>query len=324
MIRTAMLSPLGGLAIVLANVLFVCPAVAQGGGEGPKEPVRGPAAGGFHYSYPGGRGFVQVGPGPRFGVGPGPGVSWGYSYGPGFGAYRAYSQWALPFGSGYTGAFYGGGANPYYGYYSYASPQRFNAGRIDPGTAGVDHSPGGTGEFEQSAREAFRRGDYQEAARLVNHALIDDPQNAQLYLFASQALFAVGEYEGSAALVHQAATQLETAELGVVVQNYGQYYRGRDYIEQMNQLIEFIQQNPDSTAALFVRGFQYGFLGHRDAALKDLAKAYELESRDELVPKLIEEFGGQPPTNPAANETAPPTEFAPPETLPETLPSPSE
>jgi len=266
-------------------------------------------------SYPGGRypsygsryGYGSgsrygYGTGSRYGYGTGP--RYGYGYGRG-GAYNTI-PWYLfgGYGRGLAGgygyglgnySYYQGGSYPYYSYYGNNTPLRVYTGRIDPDSADTVAPPANAGEFEEEAILAFRAGDYREAARLANHALVESPDDGRLYLFAAQVMFAVGDYEGSAALVHQAATMVAPSELGTVVENYRQYYRGRDYIDQMDQLIAFLEQDPNSSAALFVRGFQYGFLGHRDAAVKDLTKAYELESRDQLAAELIEQFGGTAP-----------------------------
>lgn len=252
----------------------------------------------YGYTYPGGRY-------PNYGS--------RYGYG-GYGGYRSFNSfpWYLlgAYGRGYPYGGYGlggysyfqGGQYPYYGYYGYNTPQRIYTGRIDTEPSVIAPSSGE--DFEQLARDAFRTRDYSEAARFINHALVESPQNGRLYLFAAQATFALGEYEVSAALIHQAATLMEPSELGNIVENYAQYYQGRDYIDQTNRLIEFINENPTSSSALFVRGFQYGFLGYHEPAVKDLTRAYELENRDLLAARLIELFGGQAPP-PGENATAP-------------------
>ena len=63
----------------------------------------------------------------------------------------------------------------------------------------------------------------------------------------------------------------------------------------MDRLNGYIKENPDAAYARFVRGYQHGFLGHERTAIRDLTKALELESRDELAARLLEHFGGTVP-----------------------------
>ena len=80
--------------------------------------------------------------------------------------------------------------------------------------------------------------------------------------------------------------------MGHVVENYSQYYRGNGYVDQMARLNEFIKSNPDAASARFVRGYQFGFLGQTEVAIRDLNRALELESRDQLAAELVSRFGG--------------------------------
>ncbi|MCH8839523.1 MAG: tetratricopeptide repeat protein [Planctomycetes bacterium] len=149
--------------------------------------------------------------------------------------------------------------------------------------------------FQRKAESAFRAGDFERAARLANHALVEMPRHGKLLLFTAQTLFAVGDYRSAAAAIHQAASQLDSEQWGHVVENARQYYRGHAFVDQMDRLNEYIKKNPDADYAYFLRGYQHGFLGHHQTAVRDLNKAVELESRDKLAALLIERFGGTPP-----------------------------
>ncbi len=121
------------------------------------------------------------------------------------------------------------------------------------------------------------------------------PRHGKLLLFTAQTLFAVGDYRSAAAAIHQATSQLGSEQWGYVVENARQYYRGHAFVDQMDRLNEYIKKNPDAGYAYFLRGYQHGFLGHLQTAVRDLNKAVELESRDKLAARLIERFGGTPP-----------------------------
>ncbi len=147
-------------------------------------------------------------------------------------------------------------------------------------------------EFQLQAEQAFRDGDYEEAARMSNHAMVEDAGNGKLHLFAAQVLFAVGEYEMAAAAIYQAAGLLEPEERGFVVENFGQLYRGDDYVTQMDQLNQYVRENPEAAFASFLRGYHFLFLGHADAARKDFEKTLKLQPDDRLAREFLTRAGG--------------------------------
>ena len=159
--------------------------------------------------------------------------------------------------------------------------------------------------FRVRAEAAFRNSNYDEAARLSNHALVDSPQDGKLVLFFAQTLFAIGDYQGAASAIHRAASLLDPEQWGYVVENYAQYYRGNGYVDQMARLNDFIKSNLESASARFVRGYQFGFLGQTEVAIRDLNRALELENRDQLAAELVRRFGGNPVTDSAVLSAAP-------------------
>ncbi len=165
---------------------------------------------------------------------------------------------------------------------------------------------GHAGEYQMLAEQAFRERRYDDAARLVNHALIEDGNNGKLHLFASQALFALGDYRASAAAIQRGAAVLDRNEWGFVVENFKKFYRGKDYVMQMDELVKFMKENPDEAYAYFLRGYHYKYLGYDEAARKQLARAVELESRDQLAAELLVLAGGQRTAKPAINDQSPP------------------
>lgn len=161
---------------------------------------------------------------------------------------------------------------------------------------------GEAAEFQFEAEQAFQDGRYEDAARLSNHAIVEDSQNGKLHLFASQTFFALEDYVSAAAAVQQAAALLDRSEWGFVVENYQEFYRGDDYVTQMAKLDKFIKQEPNVAYAYFLRGYHFLFLGHEEAAREDLAKAVELENRDLLAAELLKMAGGEVPA-PVAEPT---------------------
>jgi tetratricopeptide (TPR) repeat protein len=151
-------------------------------------------------------------------------------------------------------------------------------------------------DFQLQAEQAFREHRFEDAARLCNHATVEDSQNGKLHLFNAQTLFALGEYRSAAAAIQHGAALLDRSEWGFVVENYKEFYRGDDYVVQMGQLVRFINENPNESYAYLLRGYHYKFLGYDEAARKQLAKAVELESRDRLAAELLAMTGGELPS----------------------------
>lgn len=151
--------------------------------------------------------------------------------------------------------------------------------------------------YRSQAEEAFRKSNYGEAVRLANHALVESPNDGKLMLLLAQGLFAVGDYQGAAGAIHRAASMLNPEDWGYVVENYGKYYQGNGFVDQMKRLESFLKANPEAGYARFLRGYQFGYLGQTDVAIRDLNRALELESRDQLAAELVTRFGGTRITN---------------------------
>ena len=239
-----------------------------------------------------------------------------YGYGGHYGHHSYYHSYPHYFGL-YLYPRYGGYYDDYDPVYTY---------RVDP-EAGVPIQPTPREEeargqttleglrYQRQAEEAFATGDYGLAVRHVNHALVEMPRNGRLHLFASQALFAVGEYRAAATAVHQGVAILERRDWGYVVENFRNYYRQNDYVGQMDRLVQYSRKNGDAAYAKFVRGYHYGFLGHDEAARRELTAALKLEPRDQLAVRLLERFGGKVPEETAGAieelPTAAPSDPAP-------------
>ena len=222
-------------------------------------------------------------------------------YGIGYG-YRSghFSLLIGPYGYGY------GGGYPYYGYYGspyyygsydgYYGGANYASDEYDDYDAAVAVVP--TNEqavpFQARAEQAFRTAQYGEAVRQSNHAVVEDGQNGLVHLFAAQALFAVNDYDAAAAASHRGLTLAERKDWGFIVNNYKKFYRNDDYVAQMNRLIEAIEKYPEAPGLRFVRGYHYVFLGHKDAALKQLTKAVELDNRNPMANELLAMVGGPP------------------------------
>ena len=149
--------------------------------------------------------------------------------------------------------------------------------------------------YFRRAVDAFRAGDYEGAIRQANHATVEMPQNGQLLQFLSQTLFALEDYQGAAGAAQQAMGMQPKDEWGSVVRDYASYYSDDTYVEQMTKLNDYLRENPKSAYARFLRGYHFGFLGHKEAAIRDLTKAIDAEPRDRAARDLLVHFGGTLP-----------------------------
>lgn len=157
-------------------------------------------------------------------------------------------------------------------------------------------------EYQSAAERAFREKRYNDAARSASHAIVEDAGNGKLYLFQSQTLFAIGDYRGAAAAIRRATNLLDASDWGYVVENGAKFYSGRDYVTQMERLVEHAKQNPASPHLHLLRGYHYLYLGYRDAAQKLLARASELDDRDDLTRRLLAMTRDELPPPPAPEE----------------------
>jgi len=221
------------------------------------------------------------------------GGPWGGFYGQNFGYY---GPWSGSYGTGW----------PYYYSSDYTTDDEVVIARAyrDPNSATAEsESPRGEPakmttreglEFQNRAEQAFRAGRYDEAVRLANHAAVEMPRNGKLFLFMSQALFAVGDYGAASAAAHQGLGLSPEKAWGSVVSDFRQYYSGDDYTAQLRRLEKFVSENKDAAFARFLLGYHYGFLGYEKEARAELEAAIELEERDQLAGHLLERFGGPP------------------------------
>ena len=260
---------------------------------------------GRHQERPGYAYFGRYGYGYR---GSGLSISLGYLGSPWYGSYYE-EPYYVPYYVPYTVSVpYVVETQPYVVETEVVEPSVEAAPAIDNGA--VIPAGGEAADYQLEAEAAFQGRGYEEAARLSNHAIVEDSQNGKLHLFASQTFFALGDYTSAAAAVQQAAALLDRSEWGFVVENYQRFYRGEDYVTQMSKLNEYLAKNPDAAYAYFLRAYHYQFLGHKEAARNDLAKAVELENRDELAKEMLKMAGGR--VHEPAPVLPPPAEILPP------------
>ena len=247
-------------------------------------------------------------------------IGWGYGWG-GYGGAFVAGAMLSPWNWGYWGY-----SNPYYSYSSgpayldYSQPivsadttnadpnatdnaaaQTVVAGQTDiPGVAVDQPSPKDAAmQLFDTARVAFRSGDYEGALKQVEQALEKLPKDSVLQEFRALVLFAQQDYKGAAAPLYAVLSAGPGWDWTTLIHLYANI---DVYTDQVRTLEEYRKVHPDSAEARFVLAYHYLTQGHGEAAAKELAKVVELNPRDALSAQILKSL-----TPPAAGDETPPT-----------------
>jgi hypothetical protein len=295
-----------------------------GGGHGSFEGGHG-GFGGGHGSFGGGHGgYGHGGLGGghgSFGGGHGGYGNYGYGHG-GYGHHGYYdhhgfglyvSPYLYGFGYGYPYSYYGYGyPSDYYGDRSYYAPNYIedDSLRNSDQAARAPEESGRT--FLDRARDAFRSGDYRNAARWAGHAAVEAPRDADLHQFIALTLFALEDYRGGASSAHAALSLGQPWNWPALRAYYG---NAADYTSQLRALEKYTRDNPSAAYARSLLAYHYLMLGHEDAARKQLAEVVRLQPGDELAGRLLEQL------TPAEEDSGAPAQEPQPVPAPPTAPN---
>jgi tetratricopeptide (TPR) repeat protein len=261
---------------------------------------------GFGYPFLGGLGF-GLGYGLGFGLlgygGYGYG-GYGYGgYGLGYGGYGGYyGDYGLGYGSLYGSSLYDWGysaySNPYVSsspltvvvqptVYDYSQPITNPSSPPQPGV--IDQV---ASTFE-SARSAFKTGDYTQALELADQAIRQTPNEAALHEFRALVLFALGRYDEAAAALYAVLAVGPGWDWPTLI---GLYADVSVYTGQLRALESYVNNNPQSASARLVLAYHYLTQGNTDAGLRQLKQVVALQPKDTLSARLIQQIETtQPP-----------------------------
>ncbi len=144
--------------------------------------------------------------------------------------------------------------------------------------------------YQSAAETAFRDRDYSTSLRAIRHALLDDPENGYLHLFASQVYFAIGDYETATDAILVATELLDPADWFYVVKNFRTFYRGNEYVEQMDQLNRYSKTDSRRSFAQSLQAYHFFGLEHSDAAYQIAQQAIDVNPNDRLARILLTQF----------------------------------
>jgi tetratricopeptide (TPR) repeat protein len=242
----------------------------------------------------------------------GGGLGWGLGMGLGWGL----SSWMfgpMLYNWGYSNYY-----NPYYGGYGgnsvvaqqpivYDYSQPINPQSPPPEETVVSQS---MTTFD-SAREAFKAGDYARALDLVEQALKTTPNDAALHEFRGLCLFALKRYDEAAAALYAVLSVGPGWDWTTLIGLYGD---PESYTQQLRTLEGYCSQNPQSASARFVLAYQYLTQGHADAAVRQLQIVTSLQPKDQLAAQLVQQLQKTDQTaagTEVAQGQAPPASTAP-------------
>jgi tetratricopeptide (TPR) repeat protein len=244
------------------------------------------------------------------GLGFGLGLGYG-GLGYGLGAYGGYGGYGYG-GYGYGYPYYGGyglsswiyGPSLYdWGYASYYNPYSLGTSGTTTVVAQPVYdytqpintlaAPPDTGVTSQaitgfdSAREAFKAGNYSRALELTDQAIRQMPNDAALHEFRALCLFALQQYNEAAAALYAVLTAGPGWDWATLS---GLYPNVSVYTQQLRALEAYCGQNPSSAPARFVLAYHYLTAGHTLAALQQLKEGAALQPQDGLAPQLARQL----------------------------------
>jgi tetratricopeptide (TPR) repeat protein len=249
----------------------------------------------------------------------GGGLGWGLGMGLGWGL----SSWLfgpMLYNWGYSNYY-----NPYYGGYGgvgntvvqqplgYDYSQPIDAQSPPPDEAVSSQA---MSTFD-SAREAFKAGDYAKALDLVDQSLKTMPNDATLHEFRALALFALKRYEEAAAALYAVLAVGPGWDWSTLISLYAD---PETYTHELRALESYCGQNPQAAPPRFVLAYHYMTQGNVEAAVQQFTTVSTLQPKDQLSAQLIAQLQK---TDQTAGSTEPATSILQTPTATTTAPTPA-
>jgi tetratricopeptide (TPR) repeat protein len=155
-----------------------------------------------------------------------------------------------------------------------------------------------------SARDAFKAGDYTKALSLVDQAIRVSPNEAALHEFRGVTLFASGRYTDAAAPLYAVLAVGPGWDWDTFISLYPDV---SVYTGQLRQLEGYTRTNPNSAAARFVLAYLYLTQGNTAAAVDSLKRVVALQPKDTISAQVIKRLDPSysPPATSTRGEPAP-------------------
>jgi len=150
-----------------------------------------------------------------------------------------------------------------------------------------------------AARDAFEKGQYQEALSLCNTAISKTPNATVLHEFRGLTQFALQDYKEAACTIYAVLS----VGPGWDWTTLSSLFPDADvYTAQLRALEQYVLANPNVAQAHFLLAYHYMTCGHVDAAAQQFKAAAELNSQDQLSVQFANALtkGAAPAAIPAA------------------------
>jgi tetratricopeptide (TPR) repeat protein len=159
-----------------------------------------------------------------------------------------------------------------------------------------------TTRLPDRARDAFKTGDYAAALDLTDAALKDVPGDPAVHEFKALVLFARGEYERAAAVLHAVLAVTPGMDWTTLS---GLYPDVETYTAQLRALEDRCQKDPKAAAPHLVLAYHYLVAGHTDEAAAQLKAVLASEPGDRVARRLLTSLTATPPASSEPSRTAP-------------------
>jgi len=145
----------------------------------------------------------------------------------------------------------------------------------------------------ETARGAFKAGDYAAAQKAADDAIRQQPSDAVLHEFRALTLFAQGNYRDAAATLYPVLAAGPGWDWDTMKALYAD---PATYTRQLDALQAFVAANPNDAAARFVLAYQCLVLGERDAAARHLGAVVDLNPNDQVAAGMLKAITAPAPS----------------------------
>lgn len=202
--------------------------------------------------------------------------------------------------------------NPYYTqpvYYNnqqivaYDQPVIYDSTQTANADAATQSPSDETKQLFEDARTAFYEQRYADALALTNQVLAKLPNDALVNEFRALCLFALGDYQNSAATMHAVLAVGPGWDWTTLS---GMYSSNDIYTEQLRKLESHVKSHANDAAAHFLLAYHYLTCGHHAAAVKQLEAVVKLQPKDDVSAQLLKMNSPSEAPAPAPASNPPP------------------
>ncbi len=168
------------------------------------------------------------------------------------------------------------------------NPQRIVSQFVTSGTI-VTTTPDAA-EFEEKAETAFHAADYRSAALAIEQAILGDPENGRMLLFAAQVFIANKDYTTAATYLDRSTQILPHEDWYFVIKNSSRFYGNDDFLRHLKQVADFGASHATALDAHLINAFFSGISGQRSATENQLQQIQNVWPVCSFAQRLTQAF----------------------------------